>query len=155
MPVRQSLTPMYSEAFNRVVAAAFKTNPAAALAPTLKCRLIQEQDFEPTPASVEADYEAVEADFTDYAEATVTLIEPANVGSDVEGCIASVTFNMTTDPTVTSNTIFGYFLISGTDLVVMAEMFPAGQGVVMAAPGDFLTINLALPLNDYQSVSGD
>jgi len=154
MPVRSISSVVYSEAFNRVVIAAFKTNPAAALAPTLKMRLIQDADFEPTPAMVEADFEAVEADFTDYAEQSVTLVEPANVGPDVEGAIATVNYNMTTDPAVVTNTIYGWFLVSGASLVVASGMFADGQEVPMTSTGDFLTLNMVLPAQDYQSIAG-
>jgi len=151
MPNRTSVSPIYSEEFMRKVVAAFKTDPAAALAPNLMCRLIKQLAFNPTPASVEADFVAVEADFTDYVEKAVTLIEPANVGADVEGAIATVNYNMVTDPVVVENTVYGYFLESD-GVIVCSEMFAEGQSVNMANVGDYLTMNLILPIQDYQSV---
>lgn len=152
MPVRQTGSVIYSEEFNRVVAAAFKTNPAAALMVTPMCRLIKTEGFVITPATTLAQVEAEEADFTDYVEKATTLTEPVNVGPDVEGLISTVTWNMSTDPVVTENTIYGYF-IEAAGVLVMSEMFAAGQQVSMANVGDYLTINLSWPLQDYQSIS--
>lgn len=151
MPIRSTNEVVYSEEFARVVVAAIKTNPAAALAVAPMVRLIQEESFSPTPATTLAEVVAVEADFTDYAEKALTMTEPANVGPDVEGAIGTVNFNMTTDPVVTQNTIYGYF-IEATDVLVLTEMFATGQQVSMANVGDFLTLNVAIPFRDYQSI---
>lgn len=151
MSVRQSQSLIYSETFIRSVVAAFKTVPGAALMVTLTAHLIKTEGFEPTPQMDAATVEAQEADFTDYVAKAVVLIEPANVGPDVEGGIATVTWNMTTDPIGTSNTVYGYFLETAGDLVG-CEMFAAGQQVNMANIGDYLSLNLAVMLQDYQSV---
>ena len=152
MPVRQTESLIYSEAFIRTVVAAFKTNPAAALMATLTAHLIQTEGFEPNPQMVAADLEAEEADFTDYVAKAVTLIEPANVGPQVEGAIATVNWSMTTDPVVTTNTVYGYFLEADGDFVC-AEMFASGQEVFMALVGDYLTLNLAVMVQDYMSIN--
>jgi len=152
MAVRQSNSLIYTEVFSRSVVAAFKTVPGAALMATLTCHLIKDAGFNPTPAMDAAAAEAVEADFTDYVAKAVTLTEPANVGPDVEGGIASVTWNMTTDPVVETNSVYGYFLETAGDLVA-CEMFEAGQSVNMANVGDYLTLNLAVMVQNYQSVN--
>jgi len=153
MPIRQTSALIYSEAFSRTVVAAFKTNPAAALMPTITAHLIQTEGFAPTPQMDAAALEAEEADFTDYVAKAATLTEPANVGPDVEGGISTVNWNMTTDPVVVSNTIYGYFLEADGDLVA-SEMFSEGQEVNMATIGDFLTLNLAVMVQNFQSLAG-
>jgi len=152
MSIRQTSEVVYTEEFSRIVAAAFKTNPAAALLVTPMARLIQDDSFVPTPATTLVQAEAVEADFTDYAEKAMTLVEPANVGPDVEGCISTVSWNMTTDPVVVDNIVYGYF-IEADGVLVCCEMFAEGQSVSMAQVGDFLVLNLSLPVRDYQGIS--
>lgn len=152
MPIRSTQSLIYAESFSRAVVAAFKTNPAAALMPTLVCHLIQDEDLNPTPETLLADFTAAEADFTDYAAKAVTLTEPANVGPDVEGAVSTVNWNMTTDPPVVTNTIYGYYLVADGDLVA-SEMFPAGQQVEMANLADFLILNLAVMVQNFQSLS--
>lgn len=151
MPIRQTNSLIYTEAFSRTVVAAFKAAPVAALMTVLTAHLIQTEGFEPTPQMDAADLEAGEADFTDYVAKAVVLTEPANVGPDVEGGISTVSWNMTTDPVVTTNTIYGYFLETNGDLVA-AEMFPEGQSVNMVEVGDFLTLNLAVMVQNFQSI---
>jgi len=152
MPIRQTNNLIYSEEFSRTVVAAFKTNPAAALMATLTCHLIQTEGFLPTPQMDAAALEAEEADFTDYVAKAVTLTEPANVGPEVEGGISTVNWNMTTDPVVTTNAVYGYFL-EATGNLVASEMFAEGQQVNMANVGDFLTLNLAVMVQNFQSIN--
>jgi len=151
MPTRQTQSLTYAEVFSRIVIAAFKTNPAAAVMPTITAHLIMEEGFALSPQTTTAEAEAAEADFTDYVAKAVTLVEPANVGSQVEGAIATVMWNMTTDPVVTTNTIYGYFLESAGDFVA-GEMFPEGQSVTMAELADYLILNLVVMFQNYQSV---
>jgi len=117
----------------------------------LLVHLIPTEGFAPTPQTLLPAFTAEEADFTDYVPQAVTLIEPANVGPDVEGAVDSVTFNMDTDPAVVGNTIYGYYLVADGDLVG-SEMFPVGQEVNMAEYGDFLILNLSVMFQSYQSV---
>lgn len=153
MNVRESINPVYSRAFLERVAAAYKTDPAAALVVTPQLHLIKDESFEPDPSRSAADYAAVEADFTDYAASAITLSAPVNLGPDVVGPTANNSFLITTDPVVTENTIYGYWIEDATE-VICGEMFAEGQEVTMGSPGDQLVVISALPIQAWQSVEG-
>lgn len=135
-----------------VILAAMKTNPAAALFPTLKLRLGKTENFVVTPTTTKADADAQQADFTDYVEVSVTLSDPVNLSANADGVTVSGTFTMTTSPPVTTNTVWNYYLISGT-ILLGGEKFAGGASISMALTGDFATINVQLPLRFEQAVA--
>lgn len=135
---------VYTKAFMDVILTAYKTDPAAPLAPTLKIRLGQDEAFVPTVNTTLAAANAQVATFTDYAEAALTLTGPVNLGDVIQGMLASATWLMTTDPVAVQNTIWNYYLYSGT-LLVGAEKFAGGLSIPMATVGDFMQIDVQLP----------
>lgn len=153
MHVRQTQSVVYSSAFLEKVAGALKVNPAAALIGAPEVHLIKGEGFGPTPATDAAAFAAVEADFTDYNFQVPVLSAPVNIGPSVEGVSAVVTFTLITDPTVVGNTVRGWWMEDGGD-VVCSEMFPEDQSVQLAAVGDQLVLVISLPLQCFQSVSG-
>lgn len=149
--VFESIAPVYSEDFVSTVLAAYGTNPAAALVPSPEMHLIQSPGGSFTPDSLPADFAAVEADYDDYAALALTAMTIANLGGNVRGVTGSATFNVTTDPPVVVNTIFGYWIETAGG-VVAYELFPVGERTPMAVAGDKLIIVYKLPLTPFISV---
>jgi len=148
----EAQNPVFSKAFATIIANAFKTNPAAALAPALEVHLWKEPSFNPTPLSVSADFVAVECDYTDYAAAAaVVLTVPVVLNPDSVGAIADVLFTIV-NPVVIENQVYGYWLETGST-VVCYERFPADVIVTMAEVGAFLDLLVAMPVNYPQEAS--
>lgn len=148
----EAQNPIFSRAFAVVIANAFKTNPAAALAPALEIHLWKDAGFQPTTASLAADFAAVECDYTDYAAAAaVVLTVPVNLGPDSVGAIADVVFTIT-NAVVVSNQVFGYWLETA-GVVVCFEKLPDDIVIAMAAPGDFFDLLVAMPVNFEQAAA--
>lgn len=150
MEIRIALEVMYSKEFAQRIATALGTNPAAALLDTPVVKLIKDPGFSPSPGLVDADYDAVEADFTDYVAKALTISGAVNIGSQAVGADGTVSWLMTTDPTVIDNSVYGYWIEDAAG-VVAAEMFEAGTQVAMATPGDQLILTVALPTRCFQS----
>jgi len=146
----EARNPIYSREFAAIIATAFKTNPAAALAPALEVHLWQDQVFQPNSLTDAAAFAAVECDYTDYAAAAaVTLTTPVNLGAESVGAVADVLFTIT-NPVVVDNQVFGYWLESG-GAVVCFEKLPDDVVVTMAATGDFFDLLVAMPVNFLQT----
>lgn len=145
MHTRESQDIMYALRMGRALAAALGTDPGAALIPTATVRLWKDEAFNPTPDTVTADFLAAEADFTDYVAKSFTPGVPANLGQYVPGASGTVTWTMTTDPVVTTNTIWGYWVSSGGEVWAF-ERFAEGREVEMVNVGDQLVLTVALPM---------
>lgn len=140
---------VYSRAFMDTVLDAYKTVPGGALitAPTL--RLLQGALPAITPDTALADLVALEANFSGYGADTFTLTVPVQSSTNVQCAIGSGTFVATTASPFVGNTITGYFVTDGTNLVA-SEAFPLSSPVPIDAVGKFLTLNVALPGNLFQ-----
>lgn len=151
MPMNyESQNPNYSRAFATIISNAFKTNPAAALAPALEIHLWKDAGFQPNPSKVAADFAAVECDYTDYAAAAaVVLTTPVNLNPDSVGAIANTLFTIT-NPVVVANQVFGFWLETGST-VILFEKLPDDVVVTMAVAGDFFDLLVALPVNFIQT----
>lgn len=135
----------YYQEFCRDITAAFVGTSLYGLATGSSIHLIADSEFAPTSETALSEFEAVEATFTDYSAKSVTWSEPANIDGNVEGAIGSVSWLMSTDPTVTAETVYGYFITGGTgDGLIGHEMFD--EGIPMAEPGDYLNLNAVLPV---------
>lgn len=141
---RQTIAPTFSLALAQAFVNALGTRPAAALAAALECHLWKDPVFNPVPTTPLASFTTAEANYTGYAAATgVTLTSPVNLNADAQGAIGSVLFD-TTAPVTMANTIYGYWLVSGSTLL-MFEKFATGQEVNIATEGDFLSLNIGFP----------
>lgn len=89
---------------------------------------------------------AVEATFSGYGAATPTLSGPVNPGPHTQGLIADALFVGNSTTTFTPDTITGYWVQSGT-MLIEAESFPSGQGVPIGQNGDFLSLEVILPVH--------
>jgi hypothetical protein len=144
MADRATIAPVYSLAMAQALVNAFGTRPAAALAAALEVHLWQDPVFAPVPTTPLASFTTAEANYTGYVAATgVTLTSPVNLNGDAQGAIANVLFD-TTAPVTVPNTVYGYWLQSGSTLL-MFEKFPTGSQVNFAVEGDYLNLTLAMP----------
>lgn len=148
----QSKSLIYARTFMDSWLAAFKTVPAAALiiAPTV--RLLQGLLPAITPDTTLADLESSEANFSGYGADTFTLTVPVQSSTNVEAAIGSATFLATAASPFVGNSISGYFITDGTNLVA-AEAFPGGTNIQIAAAGQFLALDLVLPGNLSQAAA--
>jgi hypothetical protein len=142
----------YSQAFAQAIVAAYLARPAAALIAAPDVHLFKANTISPTPQSVAADFAAGEADYTGYALTSPTLTGPANLSTQIEGAVTSTTFLISAGPVTVTNVIGGYWIQQGS-VVVGYEVFVSGQTQTMAAIGDYIALNLALPVMEFQSVS--
>lgn len=149
---RQTGTLTYSRAFINTVLAAYKTVPGGALITTLTVRLLKGTLPAITPDTLLADLVALEADFSGYAAGTPTMSAPVRLSNGSQAVIGSTTFIVVTATPLVTNTVTGYFLTDGTNLVG-AEAFSVPNAAPMANVGDFLAMDVALPGTLYQAAA--
>ena len=138
---------VYGRAFMATVLAALKTVPGAALIVAGKIRLSKDPAFAPTVDSVITDFTANEADFTGYTAGgyTVTLSAPLNQTTQILAVLCNA-LAIGGSPFTVPNTIYGYWIDDGTN-VVMAEKFaPPGATANFANTGDYLDLQVLLPI---------
>jgi hypothetical protein len=152
MQDRKSQNPVYSEAWLRKLLAVLNTIPGSALLTGANVKLFKADGFTPTPQNVLADFATHEATFTDYVQKAVAATLPVNLGANVEGAVQTVTWNMVTNPTTTSNSIGGYYVVDSASIIVCYESF--ASPVPMTVYTDALTLLLKLPMASFQS-TGD
>lgn len=146
---------VWGRVFANAVLTAFGTDPAAALLVTPKVRLSKDPAFAPTPDSTRAGLAANEADFTGYTAGgyTPTFSAPVRIGNNLQALLATVLpIRGVTLPGV-NNTVFGWWIDNGTDVVV-AESFAGGFQADFSNPGDFLDLSVVLPYMLGQSALG-
>lgn len=97
----------------------------------------------PTPTSITADF--TEAVFTGYGADTVTTLTTVNTSTAQRALYGNCTFSLTGGPPVVGETITGYFVLDSDDLYVGGERF--GAAVNLANSGDWLDLNVLLPMN--------
>lgn len=139
-----TVQPTWRQALIDAMLGALSTVPAAKLVLNGMIHLLKATiNFNPqTPI---ASFTALEANFSGYAAiALPALVGPLNGSVNRREMFANAIF-VATSPLVTANNIFGYWIDqnAGADWV-MAELFPAPMPV--AAPGDFVELDLLLPL---------
>ncbi len=141
---------VYSEAFLDTLLTAYKTNPAAALMPTPLVHLYNDNTLTPTPLTTKAQLDAVECAFSNYSAQTPSVSNPVNLSQNTQGLLAPVSFVSTTGGVFVSDTARGYYVTSGSNLVC-AEKFATPFSAPFASNGDFLTLNVEIPAQAYQS----
>jgi hypothetical protein len=147
-----SQAPIYGRQFAYNILTAYETRPSGPLAPSCIVHLMNAPPSLQTPDVTLADLEAVEIDFSGYTPQPISLTGPVNSDLQVDGVIANATFIAgTTTPQVT-DTAKGYWVQSGSEVVVI-EVFPVNQQAPFVNPDDFLTLNLFLPQQCYTATS--
>lgn len=145
---------IYSQAFCEAMAGAWTAAPEDPLMDAATLHLIKDPDAGPTPQFDAAAFAAVEADYTGYsgADKDLELVVPANLSSQVSGGAAAKTFNISTGPVTTGNSIYGYW-VESAGVVVGYEMFDSAGPFSMGSVGDFLILDILLPMMEYQQIS--
>jgi hypothetical protein len=145
MHARQTKSPTYSQDWIERVLAAEIVAPLAELVDTPLVKLIKSAAFEFTPQTLLAAFTAAQADFTDYASKALTLTGPRAVGPLARANGGVVSWLMTTDPVVTGNRIYGYY-VEDANGWVLAELFSAEDQIDMTEVGAALILETLLPL---------
>lgn len=154
MPAYRTAAVVWSKAFVDKVLSAIKTNPAAALVVAGKVRLSKDPAYNPAPGDAIADLTPQEADFTGYPAGGVALAlsGPVNLGGAGDAMIADALFTGG-GPFLVDNGIRGYWIDDGA-IVVCGERFADGLVIGIAAAGDFIELDLRLPLGFFESAAG-
>jgi hypothetical protein len=122
---------------------ALKTVPAGALLTTPKVSLFSGS----TVVSQNSTYASfTKCVFSGYADQTLTLSGPVNLPGIGQALIGTVTFVQSGG--TTGDTATGYFVSDGTATFYGGERL--ANPVAFAVNGDFLTVNVILPLPYYQ-----
>jgi hypothetical protein len=152
MATYTSLNVIFGRAFLNTVVAAWKTTSSGPLIASPKVRLAINPAFLPTPSSTISDLATDEADFSGYPSggSSITLGAAVNLGVNIQGCVQPASFIASTGTPFVSNTVYGYWLDDGTN-VILAEAFPPGISFTFGSPGDFLELVVAIPANAIQA----
>lgn len=97
----------------------------------------------PVPGTTLAELDAAECDFDNYVEATVSQWNDVSAGLNLWALFSSSYFYFLAGPTPVTNTVAGYYVVDATNNLICSERFETG--VVMAADGDFLDLNIFVP----------
>lgn len=142
----------YGRTFADTVLAALKTVPGGPLIAAAKVRLSMDPAFAPTPDNKIADFTPNEANYSGYAAGGVALTL-AGTGVASPGCeveYAAVVFTATAATPFVPNNVTGYWIDDGTN-VIAAEAFGSSGPWAVAQSGDFLQLDLRLPLQLHQA----
>lgn len=145
----QSFT--YTKAYVDALVESQTALPLAELLDTPTLRLWKDPDFNPNPETADADFASAIADFTDYSNKALTFSGSVDLSGQQSGLVADATWEMTTDPTTTGNSCFGYFVFAG-GIVCGFEKFPNGQSIPMQDVGDYAHIFVKMPVHYYTEV---
>lgn len=144
MPYRESQVQNYSRSFAGRLLSAFQVDPGGALFAAPSVGLWSDPAFNPTPLSVPTDFDLVECDFSGYARQGVSFSGVVNLQPSLPGIVGSVAFETADDDPFIGNTIYGYWIVAGGEIVAF-ERFQDGQEVPIGVYGDFLGLDLNLP----------
>lgn len=142
----------YGRTFADTILAALKTVPGGALITSGKIRFSKDPAYDPTPASAIADLSAHECDFSGYTSGgyATTLSAPLNLSTVCGGVQCSALAIAGTASPFVPNTVYGYWLDDGTNVIAF-ERFAGGASMSIAAPGDFIDLQVFLPLQLAQA----
>lgn len=138
---------VYGRAFLNTLLAALGAAPEDPLIDTAKVRLSGNPDFAPTPDSVPGDFTDDELDYTGYAAGGIafTVGAPIVLGSTAVGIQTPVTFRATSADPFVPGTACGWWMDDGTN-VLAAEVFPLANRLTFGQTGDYLQLDVVLPL---------
>jgi hypothetical protein len=136
------------------IVAAQGVRAAAALLVGSKLRLSKDPVFNPLYHTVIADLAALECTFTNYPAGgfTPTYVSPANVGDGIVGMVTNVIAELTAGAPTVGNVIYGWWIDDGVNFVAGEKMAVPG-GVVLSAPGDYLSLLACIPFGSQFAVS--
>jgi hypothetical protein len=144
MPERTSSTVIWGRAQLESLLGDWLALPMAPPLASVNLHLMGAAGFVPTPDTLEADLEAVECGAAWYS---VEVVTPAGVVtvSPPGGAILASQLYIATDPSpdpFVPDTITGWWLSNGPGMVAGGPLTP----VPIAAPGDWLLLNVLLPV---------
>lgn len=137
----RTLTWIYTKTLLSALVTTLFSRPATALILTAKVRLFSGATV-PTENSVLADFTTVA--FSGYLDQNVTFNYPLNTGPNQQACIADALFVGNSASPFTGDTVTGYVLYDGNVTLYGAERLTAP--IPIAAPGDFVNLELVLPV---------
>jgi hypothetical protein len=144
MNYRNTVSPVFNEAWLQGLLAALSTVPGAALLVTPKVHL-RTDSLVPQPTDTSATY--TEAAYSGYAAVALTLAGPVNAGPSYIAEVGNALFVSTTGSPFVPNNITGYYLTTGTNTLVMSENF--ANPIPIATAGDAIDLAVALALDLY------
>lgn len=151
MPSITTTSNGFGQAFVNTVLAAMKTDPGAALIVGGKLRLSQDPAYNPTPTSTIAGLDANECDYSGYTAGgyAVVVPTPVNLSVTAQGLFISQLFTATTATPFVPNTLYGWWLDDGTNVVAYG-VFSGSPPPQMGSPGDFLDLGAEICFQLYQ-----
>ena len=149
MAYRQTAVMNYVRAAANAILSAFTVQAPAALIPAPTVGLWKDQNFNPSIDTEIAAFAAVECDFSGYARQALTLAGPYALQSDLPGLIGDVTFTTTDVDPFVANTVYGYFIVSGGQVIAF-EKFALLNIAQIGEYGAFLGLDLNLPMQPTQ-----
>ena len=134
-------------AFVDAILAAMTTRPAGALMVSPKVRLNASSTFSPQVGSLIADFTANETTYSGYTSGGVAYTPTGigNLSAAAQAQYGSVTFAATAATPFVSGVAYGWWIDDGTN-VLWAEKFTNGFVMSFGAPGDYLVLDLILPM---------
>jgi hypothetical protein len=138
----------YAKSLLDALLGCFSARPAAALLVTPKVELFSGSTV-PGPNSAYGDF--TRALFTGYAPVALTLSAPINPSVNTQAVIGNALFSIPGPGPITPDTATGYIITDGVSIYYGGERFAAP--VNFTNIGDFLDLNVALPLPVYSSVA--
>jgi hypothetical protein len=124
----------------------------AGVCATATVGLFNSSGIAPMPSDALAVYTAATPTFSGYATKTFVPSGAVNLSNSCQGVIGNVTFTQATSTAPLGDTVYGYFVQSGANLL-WAERFASGAALPLVNAGDFVELNVALPLQSVQKTS--
>lgn len=139
------------QAFIDTILANFKAPNVAKLVDAAFVRLSKDPAFNPTSASLVADLELAEADFSGYAAGGYALVLGAaiNAGGGGRACAGNIVAIAGAANPFIQNTVYGWWVDDGANMIA-GQAFGDGNQVAFGKPGDFLDMLAGIPLNFLQ-----
>jgi hypothetical protein len=148
MAVRTTSTYTWAKVILQNMLKALSAIPIATLFSTPKVRLFSGATV-PGVNNAVADFTTVV--YSGYADVAITPSSPVNVSANAQGVVASPLFTSPGAGAFTPDTATGYILFDGAVAYYGGERFVSA--VPFAAFGDFLALELILPLQGLQPAS--
>jgi len=140
----RSKKPIFTDAAMEYLCGAVATSPAVALSPTPAVHLLQDGTGI-TPASLYADFLALESSFTGYATASPNIIQPTRMPPSIWAAQFNGAYFTAGNPLTSGpQNALGYWIdVGAADPVCLFELFDAP--IPFANPFDFLIIDIIMP----------
>lgn len=143
--VYQSQTVVLSQYIRNAQLSVLTARPAGPLLGFGAAHLSHDPTLNPVGGTPLASLQAQEANFSGYTPQTPTPVVPVNQGPNTQGLIYSVVFEAAVASPFQADNITGYWWDDATNMT-LAERFANNQVVGIAAPNDYVRIDVCFPL---------